>query len=73
MSRAMTENASKILQSFERLDPAEQHSVFVSLLRRAGELLSAPLTDEELCGIANDLFSSLDDQENGNTTLPRRT
>lgn len=69
----MTAKACKILEHFERLDPSEQHSLFVSLLRRAGELLSAPLTDEELCGIADDLFSSLDDQENGNTTLPRRT
>ena len=63
----MTENASKILESFDRLDPVEQHSVVVSLLRRAGELPSAPLTDDDLCGIADDLFSSLDDEENGNT------
>ncbi len=63
----MTENASKILESFERLDPVEQHSVVVSLLRRAGELPSTPLTDDDLCGIADDLFSSLDDEENGST------
>ncbi|MDX1927469.1 MAG: hypothetical protein SFV81_13185 [Pirellulaceae bacterium] len=63
----MTEIASKILESFDRLDPAEQHSVVVSLLRRAGELPSVPLTDNDLCGIADDLFSSLDDEENGDT------
>lgn len=68
----MTENASKILESFERLDPVEQHSVVVSLLRRAGELPSAPLTDDDLCGIADDLFSSLDDEENGNTYAQTR-
>ncbi len=68
----MTENASKILESFDRLDPVEQHSVVVSLLRRAGELPSAPLTDDDLCGIADDLFSSLDDEENGNTYAEAR-
>lgn len=68
----MTENASKILESFDRLDPVEQHSVVVSLLRRAGELPSAPLTDDNLCGIADDLFSSLDDEENGNTYVQTR-
>jgi hypothetical protein len=68
----MTENASKILESFDRLDPVEQHSVVVSLLRRAGELPSAPLTDDDLCGIADDLFSSLDDEENGNTYAQTR-
>lgn len=68
----MTENASKILESFDRLDPVEQHSVVVSLLRRAGELPSAPLTDDDLCGIADELFSSLDDEENGNTNTKAR-
>lgn len=63
----MTENASKILESFDQLDPVEQHSVVVSLLRRASELPLAPLTDGELCGLADDLFSSLDDEENGDT------
>ena len=68
----MTENVSKILESFDRLDPVEQHSVVVSLLRRAGELPSAPLTDDDLCGIADDLFSSLDDEENGNSYAEAR-
>ncbi|MEZ6138745.1 MAG: hypothetical protein R3C53_27990 [Pirellulaceae bacterium] len=68
----MTENASKILESFDRLDPVEQHSVVVSLLRRAGELPSAPLTEADLCGIADDLFSSLDDEENGNNYAQTR-
>jgi hypothetical protein len=63
----MTGNASKTLESFDRLDPVEQHSVVVSLLRRAGELPSASLTDDDRCGIVDDLFSSLDDEENGNT------
>jgi hypothetical protein len=68
----MTENANKILESFDQLDPVEQHSVVVSLLRRAGELPSAPMTDNELCGIADDLFSSLDDEENGDTNSESR-
>ena len=68
----MTENASKILEAFDLLDPVEQHSVVVSLLRRSGELPSAPLSDDDLCGIADELFSSLDDEENGNTYAPTR-
>ena len=68
----MTDNASKILESFDQLDPVEQHSVVVSLLRRAGELPSAPLTDNDLCGIADDLFLSLDDEEDGDTNSEPR-
>ena len=68
----MTENASKILESFDQLDPVEQHSVVVSLLRRTHELPSVLLTDDDLCGIADDLFSSLDDEENGNTNAETR-
>jgi len=60
----MTENANRILECFEQLAPGEQHAVVVSLLRLAGELPSAPLTDDELCGIAGELFASLDDDEN---------
>jgi len=63
----MTENASKILESFDQLDPHEQHSVVVSLLKRAGELPSIALADHELCGIADELFSSMDDEEHGNS------
>lgn len=68
----MTENVSKILETFDRLDPVEQHSVVVSLLRRARERPSASLTDDDLSGIADDLFSSLDDEENGNTNSQTR-
>lgn len=68
----MTENANKILESFDQLDPVEQHAVVVSLIRRAGELPSAVLTDSELCGLADDLFSSLDDEENGDTNSESR-
>jgi hypothetical protein len=55
----------------DRLDPIEQHAVVVSLIRRTGELPTEPLTDDELCGIADDLFASLDDEENGNNTEAR--
>ena len=67
----MTENASKILESFDKLDPIEQHTVVVSLIRRTGELPTATLSDNDLCGIADDLFASLDDEENGNNTEAR--
>ena len=68
----MTENASKILEFFDRLEPTEQHDVVVSLIRRTGELPPEPLTDDDLCGIADDLFTSLDDEENGNNNAEAR-
>ena len=54
------------------LDPIEQHAVVVSLIRRTGELPTEPLTDDDLCGIADDLFASLDDEENGNNNAEAR-
>jgi hypothetical protein len=30
------------------------------------------LTDDDLCGIAEDLFASLDDEENGNNNAEAR-
>jgi hypothetical protein len=68
----MTENSRKILEPFDRLDPIEQHSVVVSLIRRTGELPTAPLKDDGLCGITDDLFASLDDEENGNNNAEAR-
>jgi len=68
----MTENASKILEFFDRLEPIEQHDVVVSLIRRTGELPTEPLTDVDLCGIADDLFTSLDDEDNGNNNAEAR-
>jgi hypothetical protein len=68
----MTENASKILEFFDQLNPVEQHSVVASLLRRVNELPSSPLTDDDLCGIADDLFLTLDDEENGDTNSESR-
>ena len=63
----MTENAIKILESFDQLNPEEQHSVVVSLLKRAGELPSVALADQKLCAIAEELFSSMDNEEHGNS------
>lgn len=57
----MTENANKILESFEQLNPDEQHAVVVSLIKRSGELPSTALADADLCGIADETFTSLDD------------
>ncbi len=68
----MTDKATKILESFDQLAPEEQHSVVVSLLKRTGELPSIALTDDELCGIADELFSSLDDSEDGNRDAQSR-
>ena len=64
--------ADESFQAFDRLDPIEQHAVVVSLIRRTGELPTEPLTDDDLCGIAEDLFASLDDEENGNNNAEAR-
>ena len=68
----MSENATRLIETFDQLDPPEQHLVVVSLLRRAGELPSHALTDDDLCGSADNLLSSLDDKENGSSNSPRR-
>jgi len=47
-------------------------AVVVSLIRRTGELPTEPLTDDDLCGIADDLFASLDNEENGNNNAEAR-
>ena len=62
----MSETALELLRTFETLPPVEQHELLVALLRRGGELPDTILTDDQLVGLADDLFQHLDgDEEDG--------
>jgi hypothetical protein len=59
----MTPTPNDVIQSFYGLPPAEQHLVFVEICRTAAKWDNDPMTDEELCCQADELFSLLDQQE----------
>jgi hypothetical protein len=59
----MTDTATQLLVTFDSLPPHEQHEVLAALLRRSDELPETFLTDEQLVGIADDLFKALDSEE----------
>ena len=60
---ATSKMTSQILESFNGLSLPEQHEVLTELLRRVRELPEGVLTDEDLTGLADDLFQSLDAEE----------
>lgn len=59
----MTETAALLLATFESLPPQEKHDVLTEMLRRGGELPETSLTDDDLVGLADTLFQSLDAEE----------
>jgi hypothetical protein len=59
----MQPTPNDVIQSFYGLPPAEQHLVFVEICRTAAKWDNDPMTDEEPCRHADELFSSLDEQE----------
>lgn len=59
----MSEKTFQLLETFDSLPPEEQHEVLAELLKRSRELPSTILADEELVGLADDLFQSLDAEE----------
>lgn len=59
----MSELAAQILAKFNALPPREQHELLAEMLRRGGELPGAPLQDEQLLVLADQLFQSLDAEE----------
>jgi hypothetical protein len=59
----MTETTSKLLATFESLAPKEQHELLVALLRRTGELPDTIVSDDQLVGLADELFQMLDAEE----------
>jgi hypothetical protein len=61
----MTETAAQLLAAFEALLPQEQQDLLAEMLRRSGQLPDSLLTDEQLVGLADDLFHALDAEKTG--------
>jgi predicted HAD superfamily phosphohydrolase len=59
----MTTQVQELLHSFDLLPDSDKRELATEILRRSATLDSAPLSDEELIGAADDLFSRLDRQE----------
>lgn len=59
----MSTEIESILQSFERLSMPDKREVASEIIRRSLSLDLPPLSDDELVGIANELFVSLDQNE----------
>ncbi len=59
----MSDSATQLLATFDALPPNEQHELLIALLRRSGELPDTIVTDDQLAGIADELFQTLDAEE----------
>ena len=62
----MSASPQDILHSFDVLPEADQRVVAVEIIRRASKWESVPLTDEDLCRQADELFLALDQREADN-------
>lgn len=59
----MSNTATQLLATFDSLHPREQHEVVTAMLERCGELPDRLLADDELVGLADELFQRLDAEE----------
>ena len=59
----MSESAVRLLEAFDSLPANEKHEVMAALLRISGELATTPMSDEDLTGLADELFQTLDEEE----------
>jgi hypothetical protein len=59
----MSDAALKLLATFDSLPANEQHELLIAMLRRSGELPETVVTDDQLVGIADELFQTLDAEE----------
>jgi hypothetical protein len=59
----MSNTATQLLATFDSLPSREQHEVVTAMLERCGELPDRLLSDDELVGLADELFQSLDAKE----------
>ena len=67
----MSDTAAQLLETFESLPEQEQHELLVAILRRSGELPDTLVSHDQLLGIADELFQTLDAEEsNGNDADP---
>ncbi len=68
----MSDTASQLLATFESLPEKEQHELMIAMLRRSSELPETLVSDDQLVGIADQLFETLDAEEaNVNQADPR--
>ena len=67
----MSDTATQLLATFESLPEKEQHELLIAMLRRSGELPDTLVSDDQLVGIADELFQTLDAEEsNGSDANP---
>ena len=67
----MSDTATHLLTTFESLPEKEQHELLIAMLRRSGVLPETMVSDDQLVGIADELFQSLDAEEsNDNNADP---
>ena len=59
----MADDASQLIATFDSLPANEQHELLIAMLRRSGELPDTIVTDDQLVGIADELFQTLDAEE----------
>lgn len=59
----MSNTATQLLATFDSLPPGEQHEVVAAILKRCGELPGSRISDDELVGLADELFQTLDLEE----------
>jgi len=59
----MSETAIRLLATFESMPAKEQHELLMAMLRHSGELPDTLVSDDQLVGIADELFQTLDAEE----------
>ncbi len=59
----MSETATQLLATFDSLSANEQHELLIAMLRRSGELPDTIVSDDQLVGLADELFQTLDAEE----------
>jgi hypothetical protein len=59
----MSETTAQLMATFESLPRQEQHELLTEMLRRSGELPATLLADDDLVGLADELFQALDAEE----------
>jgi hypothetical protein len=63
MTQLLSDAALELLARFESLPEREQHELLVRLLRRTDECPGSVLAGDELAGLADELFRTLDEEE----------
>ncbi len=61
-----------ILDAFNKLPEIEKHALASEIIKQVVMLDSAPLTDDELTEVANDLFAMHDEAEAGDVKTESR-